>query len=357
MTKPYLWQDSAFPHFYSNPAVVAPLEASFKQAVTELDARISKQNVGFADVLTEEIVSNSEIEGVLLDRESVHSSFVENIIPAGEKELGAVQLTRMALNHQGEPLSHELLFEMHRAILLGASGFPEASIGAYVGDMKIVSGTRIDREQTVIHEGVSKTQVHDKMTEFIEWYNQCMPETPLLNAIQGHVHFETLHPFCDGNGRIGRSLILMSLCRDLGRSTPLALSRSFNQNLERYYKQFSAPLDLTQTVRDLHPIFLKGVAETGRILELTAYRTKVSDQAATLNERQLKVLNRLIDYELKGGFEGGMNNTKYQKMTDIGDRTALRDLSELHERGLIVKIGQLKGTRYYLNVPNILERL
>jgi hypothetical protein len=86
----YLWQDPAFPHFYSNPAVVAPLETAFKQAVTELDARILKQNVGFADVLTEEILSNSEIEGVLLDRESVHSSFIENLIPAREKELGAV---------------------------------------------------------------------------------------------------------------------------------------------------------------------------------------------------------------------------------------------------------------------------
>lgn len=68
-------------------------------------------------------------------------------------------------------------------------------------------------------------------------------------------------------------------------------------------------------------------------------------------------LNRLIDYELRGGFGGGMSNTKYQKMTGIGDRTALRDLSELHERCLMVKIGQLKGTRYYLNVPHLLERL
>ncbi|MGZ0655482.1 hypothetical protein ACWPKO_12265 [Coraliomargarita sp. W4R53] len=72
-------------------------------------------------------------------------------------------------------------------------------------------------------------------------------------------------------------------------------------------------------------------------------------------ERQLKVLNRLIDYELRGGFKGGMSNTKYQKMTGIGDRTALRDLNELRERGLMVKSGKLKGTRYYLNIPHLLE--
>lgn len=69
------------------------------------------------------------------------------------------------------------------------------------------------------------------------------------------------------------------------------------------------------------------------------------------------MLNRLIDYELRGGFEGGMNNTKYQKMTDFGDRTALRDLSELHERGLMIKVVQLKGTRYHLDIPYITDSL
>jgi Fic family protein len=217
--------------------------------------------------------------------------------------------------------------------------------------MKIVSGTRMDREYKVIHEGVSQLLVDAKMTEFIDWYNQCPAETPLLNAIQGHVHFETLHPFCDGNGRIGRSLILMGLCRDLDRSTPLALSRSFNKDLDHYYRQFEAGLDLTQTIQRMSPLFVNALRETGYIMELTAYRTKVADQANALNERQLKVLNRLIDYELRGGFKGGMSNTKYQKMTGIGDRTALRDLNELRERGLMIKSGKLKGTRYYLNIP------
>ena len=80
---------------------------------------------------------------------------------------------------------------------------------------------RLGQELKVIHEGVSKDLVHEKMTEFIQWYNQCPSDTPLVNAVQGHIHFETIHPFCDGNGRIGRNLILMGLCRDLGRSTPL----------------------------------------------------------------------------------------------------------------------------------------
>jgi len=357
MTKTYLWKDADFPNFYHNPAVVKPLEAAFMGEVKRLDAILKKQKVGFDDVLTEEIVANSEIEGVLLDRESVHNSFTENILPAREKEQGAVALTRMALEQAKEPLSHDLLYAMHREILKGSTSFPAESIGAYVGDMKIVSGTRMDREPKVIHEGVSKALVHEKMTEFIEWYNQCPTKTPLLNAIQGHVHFETLHPFCDSNGRIGRNLILMGLCRDLGRTTPLALSRSFNTDLDAYYQQFEAGLDLTKTIQAMSPLFAKAIGETMRILELTAYRTTVGDQAEYLNERQLKVLNRLIDYELSSGFEGGMNNAKYQKMTGIGDRTALRDLNELDRCGLMVKLGQLKGTRYHLNVPHLIERL
>ena len=86
MAETYLWQDANFPHFYYNPAVVAPLEVAFQTAVQGLDVMMKQQAVGFEDVLTEEIVANSEIEGVLLDRESVHSSFVQNIAPAREKE-------------------------------------------------------------------------------------------------------------------------------------------------------------------------------------------------------------------------------------------------------------------------------
>ena len=245
---------------------------------------------------------------------------------------------------------------MHQEILKGAN-FPPESIGACVGDMKIVSGDRLDREFTVVHEGATKELVQEKMSEFIEWFNQCPPDAPLINAVQGHVHFEAIHPFCDGNGRIGRSLILMGLCRDLGRDTPLALSRAFHKDTKTYYAQFQAGLDLTSTIRSLAPLFVNAVTETGKILELSAFRTRFADQSEHLNPRQLKVLNRLIDYELRKGFDGGMNNTKYQKMTGIGDRTALRDLAQLQELGLMIKTGQLKGTRYHLNVPHIIAVL
>ena len=355
----YLWQRPDFPHFYHNPAVVKALEEEFQAGLLKLDRLLSSQKIAYTDVFTEEIVANSEIEGVILDRESVHSSFANNITPAQEKEQGAVALTQMACKigaDRNQELTHDLLHSMHREILKD-SNFPAEQIGAYLGDMKIVSRDRLDRDLTVVHEGAPKELVHEKMSEFIDWFNRCPPDSPLTNAVQGHVHFETIHPFCDGNGRIGRSLILMGLCRDLGRDTPLALSRAFHQDSKTYYAQFQAGLDLTSTIRSLAPLFVNAVTETGKILELTAFRTRFADQSEHLNPRQLKVLNRLIDYELRKGFDGGMNNTKYQKMTGIGDRTALRDLAQLQELGLMIKTGQLKGTRYHLNVPHIIAEL
>lgn len=320
--------------------------------MSRLQTSIKSEQNEVSDVLTEEILANSEIEGVFLDRDSVHSSFVKNISPLKKTEQGAIALTKTALESFQKPLTHQLLKSMHRKIMQG-SDFPDSSIGQYMGDMQIVSGNRLDREPEVVHQGVSKELVKEKMSEFIACFNNSSPDSPLVNAIRGHVHFEALHPFCDGNGRIGRSLILMGLCRDFNNQTPLALSRVFQRHSQDYYRQFQAPLDLTETIKSMAPHFITAIETTQAILELTAFRAKVSQDSEQLNPRQLKVLHRLIDYELRSGFEGGLNNAKYQKMTDVGDRTALRDLKELSDAGFLLKTGKLKGTRYHLNTPSI----
>ena len=350
MKETYLWQDADFPHFYCNEAVVEPLEAAFKENMKLLTKALSRKNTDVADVLTEEILANSEIEGVLLDRESVSSSFMNNLSALKEPEQGAVALTRTALHSFQEALSHERLLAMHRELMNG-SDFPAESVGAYVGDMKIVRGHRLDREYEVVHEGASKGEVHDKMSEFIECYNNASTRSPLVNAVRGHIHFETIHPFCDGNGRIGRSLILMGLCRDFGRETPLALSRSFRSHLQIYYKQFQTGLDLTETIKVTAPVFNHAIAETMRILELTEFRTRVA-ASVHLHPRQRKVLHRLVDYELRDGFKGGMSNANYKKMAKVESRTALRDLNELLEMGFLAKTGKLKGTRYQLHTSD-----
>ena len=347
MTENYLWQQADFPHFYYNPAVINPLEKEFVAEFKKLIGSFPMRNQNFDDLFTEEIVANSQIEGINLDRESVHSSFVNNIVPAQQKEQGAVGLTKMSLEHSDGALTHKLIKSMHKEILKGST-FPASSIGNYVGDMKIISGNEFYDDYEIIHKGAPKELVEDKMSEFMQWHNQCKPKSPLINAIQGHIHFETIHPFCDGNGRIGRSIILMSLCRDFKVKSPIAISRAFNKNLKTYYSLFQSGLDLTETIKQLQPIFLQAIKETKHILSITSYRQKVYQYQEQLNSRQLKVLHRLIRYELEDGFKGGLTNSKYQKMTKVSDRTALRDLESIVNLGLLVKEGEKKATRYHL---------
>jgi hypothetical protein len=109
MSKLYLWQEGDFSHFYHNPEGSRVLEEKFQEEVSKSDQMLHTQEVGFDDVFTEEIVANSEIEGVILDRESVHSSSISNLTPVHEKEQGAVALTQMALAHCDQGLSHDLL--------------------------------------------------------------------------------------------------------------------------------------------------------------------------------------------------------------------------------------------------------
>jgi Fic family protein len=345
--KTYLWQLNDFPHFYHNPVAVAPLEKEFTKAFRKLIKAFPLRNQDFDDLFTEEIIANSKIEGIKLDRDSVHSSFVNNIVPTQEKEQGAVELMKMSLDHCDKDLSHQRIKSMHKVILKGSS-FPDSSIGNYVGDMKIISGNELYDDYEIIHEGAPKELVTKKMAEFIKWFNQCKPNSPLTNAIQGHIHFETLHPFCDGNGRIGRSIILMGLCRDFKIKSPLAISRALEKNIDDYYSLFRSGLDLTDIIKKLQPIFIQAIDETYHILSTTSIRHKVYHLENDLHPRQLKVMNRLIDYELKDGFQGGLTNSKYQKMAKVSDRTALRDLEGLTKLKLLTKQGDKKATRYYL---------
>jgi Fic family protein len=140
----------------------------------------------------------------------------------------------------------------------------------------------------------------------------------------------------------------MGLCRDFKIKSPLAVSRALEKNIDDYYSLFRSGLDLTDIIKKLQPIFLQAIDETYHILSTTSIRHKVYHLENDLHPRQLKVMNRLIDNELKDGFQGGLTNSKYQKMAKVSDRTALRDLEGLTKLKLLTKQGDKKASRYYL---------
>jgi Fic family protein len=196
------------------------------------------------------------------------------------------------------------------------------------------------------------------MQGFIDAYNSSKKATPLYNAVRGHIDFEGIHPFADGNGRVGRTIMNMGLMRDLGVEVPFAISRALHAHSDVYYSAFVGDdLDLTQRVKELTPLFKEAVEETYSMLEVTKLRKLAL--AVDMNERQKKVFDHLCTMELEGGYKGKFTNQKYRqkaKLTDL--KTAQRDLADLVKKGVLAKSGRLKGTHYYLNLgkENALER-
>lgn len=350
----YLWDNPDFPKFYYNPEVTKPLEEKFirrfrmvskmlKSADSDSLEEMSR-NLGISETLY-----SSKIEGIELDSVSMYDSALNNTHPRKE-EREVLDMFKLALGSANKPLTHDTVKELHRALM------PDHEYaGVYVGNMTIVKreGRFLGADETVIHRGIPADMAEDAMSEFIERYNHPDAKRPLANAVRDHIHFETLHPFVDGNGRVGRALMVMGLCRDMGAPLPLAISKVFSSQQETYYSQFRRapelnPLDLTYAIKVVGPMLIESLDDTQKVIELSLLRRKAYQ--AGLNDRQMKVLDRVIAYELGKGFDGHLSNEKYCKMAKCERRTATRDLLDLTDKGLLIKRGQLKGTRYMLPI-------
>lgn len=344
-----IWENPDFPHFYSNAQALEALEGMAFESAGGLG---SSKDQDDALLKVEEVYYNSVIEGEELNRDSIRSSLNKNLTnqAPNDKEEGAVKLLEMAIDHKEEVLTHELVQGMNEVVLMNHSEERmRRQAGEYVGDMLIIKGGRLG--QAVIEDkGVPKERVAEEMGKFISWFNNRNRTTPLSNAIQGHLHFEKIHPFADGNGRVGRALMNMGLMVDLGIETPLALSKAIQFNRKSYYRSFAhSRLDLTELIKEFAPIVLQAIEETKKIIELTNLR-KIAYKT-DLNERQLKALEKVISREVSDRFDGQMTNGKYRKLVgNVEHKTAQRDLLDMVEKGILLKKGKLKGTHYPLNI-------
>lgn len=344
-----LWEDPDFPNFYTNQKALLPFEDSFKEDVTLL-----RESDEATSLKVEELYSSFKIEGIELDRNSLRDSLTQNLSkhPLNGHEKGALDLLEIVLEHKNKPLSHELIQEMNRVLLSEDSTHAKIA-GEYVGDMLIVEGGRIDR-RTIIERGVPKERVHEEMEKFITWYNERDKNTPLQNALQGHLHFEKIHPFADGNGRIGRALMNMSLMSDLNLTNPLAISKGIRSHQKKYYESFEVDkLDLTDYLKSSSQFLSRAIRETRKIVALTELRANL--YKSDLNDRQKNALNKVISKEISSEFEGAINNKKYRKLSNTDEKTAQRDLAALTQNGFLQRSGKLKGTKYKIELVESLR--
>jgi Fic family protein len=361
------WQRNDWPEFrYDAVAVSREL-----MAFAEHNGRIAGLLEGLPDglgmeamldLMIAEAVKTSAIEGENLDRGAVKSSIRNrlglNAVPErvdSRMADGAGELMVSVRNTFAEPLSEGLLFSWHRMLLGGAAGL---RVGAWRegGDpMQVVSG-RIDKP-TVHFEAPPAASVPAEMSRFIDWYNATAPggsaeiiQAPVRAALV-HLYFESVHPFEDCNGRIGRALSEKALAQGLGGPAVLSLSQAILAERNGYYDA----LQTAQRSREVTPwlrwfagmiLAAQADAEAQVRFILRKHRFFLTHEAK-LNPRQLKVIEKMFRAGTEG-FTGGMNARKYVALTGTSKATATRDLQELAEMGVLVPTGGGRSTRYEL---------
>jgi Fic family protein len=360
------WQSADWPNFRYEAASLLPLEQKFLQsagevigAVRHFDEEESSQLR--IELLSDEAIKTSEIEGEFLDRVSVQSSLRRQFGLNSDdrqvrpQERGIAEMMADVYRSWHGPLHHEKLFHWH-SMLMAGNRYIE-TVGAYrkhEDAMQIVSG-RLDKP-TIHFEAPPSRQVTVEMETFIAWFNQSGPtnKTPLqalARAAIGHLYFESIHPFEDGNGRIGRALAEKSLAQNIGQPSLISLAFTIEENRKAYYSELERhqrTLDITDWVIFFSETILDAQRVTLERVDFFIKKTKFYDRfRGKLNERQEKVIARIFK-EGTAGFKGGLSAENYISITGTSRATATRDLQHLVEIGALTRTGERRHTRYSL---------
>jgi Fic family protein len=309
----------------------------------------SLQKEAVLSTLTEDVLKSSEIEGEILDRDQVRSSIarrlgmdVGGLPPADRHVEGVVEMMLDATQKFDEPLTAERLFGWHAALFpTGRSGMRKIVVGRWrddkQGPMQVVSGP-FGREK-VHYMAPAAELLEDETAAFLKWFNGEEDIDPVIKAAIAHLWFVTIHPFEDGNGRVARAIADMSLARS-ENSSQRFYSMSAQIRLERnaYYDILEATqkgdLDITPWLKWF--LSCLNSAIDGAEKTLTAVLRKADfwrkHAAMAFNDRQRDVINRLIN-----GFEGKLTSSKWAKMEKCSPDTAVRDINELLEKGVLQK--------------------
>jgi len=378
-SKRWIWEQERYPHFTFNSKIINPLiqKATLKQgyliAFTSVlsGEELKKKQL---EVLMDEAISTSAIEGEHLNRDSVRASI--------RKKLGLFNLIEVATDpktdylidvlvdantNYNKELDLERIFGWHNALFpTGYSGFSKINVANFRGEkpMEVVSGG-IGKEM-IHYVAPSRDILEDEIENFLKWFNT--EDDTIVKAAIAHLWFVVIHPLDDGNGRISRAVadLVLSKIEQSYISKLYSMSSAINKNKKSYYsildettgfrRQKDSALDITKWIEwFLHTLIiaLEDAQERLRyILQKTAFWDEHRD--SELNARQIKVLNKVLDKGVEN-YEGGLSNRKYVAIAKTSSATATRDLKDLLTRGCItLKEGTTgQSSSYMVVVPSI----
>lgn len=364
----YNWQQPDWPQFRYDLSGLEEIFLTFAEKTGQVAGLVKglspdAQIEAAIELMATEALKTSAIEGELLSRRDVLSSIRKNLgieheAQTGDKRaVGIATLMTDVRQSFAAPLSQNKLFEWHRMIMAGHRRIQPGQWRTHAEPMEVISGP-IGHE-TVHFEAPPSSIVPREMARFIDWFNNTSPDgsRPIKKAIVrsavAHLYFESIHPFEDGNGRVGRALSEKALSQGLRRPALLSLSRAIEAKRNDYYdalQQAQQTNEITAWITWFVAIALEAQAQAEEHIDFTLRKTRLFNRfRGQLNERQIQILQRMME-EGPTGFEGGMSAKKYMSITGTSKATATRDLQDLAEKGIFVPTGGGRSTHYRIDL-------
>ncbi len=365
----YNWQQPDWPNFQYDASAIQDTLFTFSEKTGHVSGILKAlpdniQTNAVIDLMVSEAIKTSEIEGEYLSRADVMSSIRHNLGLSTNTPPSKDRLTKgiadliIDVRHSFEsPLTEKKLFQWHNMLLGGQQH--SLNVGkwrTHKEPMQVISGPA--GKWKIHFEAPPSSAIPDEMKHYIQWFNSTAPnkknaiKNPIIRSAIAHLYFESIHPFEDGNGRIGRAISEKALSQCLGRPTLLSLSDTIEAKKKDYYKALQKSQrsnEITDWMIYFSNVALHAQIKTEKNIEFILSKTKFFDcYKDQLNQRHLKVIRRMLAEGLTG-FKGGISAKKYVAITGTSTATATRDLKYLSDIGALQQIGGGRSTRYKIS--------
>ena len=362
--KPYIYQQPHWPKFHWKNDELIHLLSQTRNLQGRLIGKM--QSLGFdlmneasLDTLTLDVIKSSEIEGEYLNTDQVRSSIARRLgleiagsVESDRNIDGVVEMMLDATQHCFEPLSSERLFDWHAALFpTGRSGMQRITVADWredsAGPMQVVSGPM--GKEKVHFQAPDSLFIEKEMNMFLIWFNKNQKIDLVLKAAIAHLWFVTIHPFDDGNGRIARALTDMLLAQsDKSNQRFYSMSAQIRKERKEYYEILESTqkgnLDVTEWIIWFLHCLMSTIKSTDTKLAAVLLKANFWTKHAktSLNERQKKLLNKLLD-----GFKGKLTSSKWAKIAKCSKDTAIRDINDLIDKDILKKEAAGGRSTYY----------
>lgn len=358
----YNWQHKNWPQFEFDYSSLEKELMLFMMKAGEINGMLSAlphhiSTETIIQTIVSEAIKTSAIEGEVINRLDVMSSIKNNLglhTDHKAKDKNAIGLSKMLVDVRNtfkEELTEVKLLEWHQMLMKNNKKVQAGKWRSHQEPMRVISGSVANPK---IHfEAPPSKNIPKEIKQFIKWYNNCDISTPPVKAAIAHLYFESIHPFEDGNGRIGRAIAEKAVSQCLGMPVLFSISNAIEARRREYYdalQKAQRTMNISAWIKWFTSITLDAQEHAEKMIHFTIDKMKFFDKYENqLNERQKKVVNKMME-EGPNEFIGGMNAKKYMSITGVSKATATRDLQELVQLNIFSSWGSARTTRYSMNI-------